>query len=80
MAILSIISPTTGSYGLVLAAAITLLVVYLVRFPVRMDPQEPPILRPRIPFIGHLLGLISLSHGYHRLQLCVTLPHARLAI
>lgn len=80
MAILSILSPTTSSYGLVIAVAITLMLAYLVRFPVRMDPKEPPILRPRIPFIGHLIGLIWLSHSYHLVQLCVTLPPRSFAI
>lgn len=65
---------STDGYTLsiVLAIATALAVTYAAVFPVRMDPKEPPIFRPRVPFIGHLLGLISLSHGYHRSQLSVS--------
>jgi hypothetical protein len=32
-----------------------------------VDPREPPILKPTIPFVGHLIGLIR--HGSHFLRL-----------
>jgi hypothetical protein len=53
-----------ATLGIVVAVALA----YLVVGPPRIDPKEPPILRPRIPFVGHLVGLISLAHSYHRLQ------------
>jgi hypothetical protein len=32
----------------------------------RLDEREPPILKPRIPIIGHLIGMFKYSHAYHR--------------
>ncbi|KAK1757983.1 25-hydroxycholesterol 7-alpha-hydroxylase [Echria macrotheca] len=53
-----------ATLGIIAAMALA----YLVVVPQRIDPKEPPMLRPRIPFVGHLVGLISLAHSYHRLQ------------
>ena len=77
MAILN--APGFASEGFQLSVVIAVLVVsatllYLVVLPGR-DPREPPILRPTIPIIGHLIGLIRLSHNYHRLQLFVSSLH-----
>jgi hypothetical protein len=45
-----------------------------------LDPREPPVVRPTIPFIGHLIGLATESSSYmsrlyrrHRFPIC-TLP------
>jgi hypothetical protein len=29
------------------------------RMAVRLDPREPPLLKPKIPFIGHLIGILT---------------------
>ncbi|PVH82768.1 cytochrome P450 [Cadophora sp. DSE1049] len=29
-----------------------------------VDPREPPLFRPKVPFIGHLLGIIQLQADY----------------
>lgn len=29
------------------------------------DPREPKRLQPKIPLLGHLLGMIKYSSGYH---------------
>jgi hypothetical protein len=37
------------------------LIVYLLNkiiFPT-VDPREPPVLRPKVPFIGHIVSLLS---------------------
>jgi hypothetical protein len=31
---------------------------------VSLDPDEPPIALPKIPFIGHILGMIRYQIGY----------------
>lgn len=32
-----------------------------------MHPNEPPLLKPSIPLIGHLIGLILHQTDYHRI-------------
>jgi hypothetical protein len=32
---------------------------------VRLDPREPPLLKPRIPIFGHLIGLARYQTQYH---------------
>lgn len=51
----------------IIGTVITFGLVFVVMFPVRMTDDEPPILRPKVPYIGHLLGMLMLSHNYHRL-------------
>ena len=34
-------------------------------FSLRDDPREPPRLRPKIPLIGHLIGLIRYGTVYY---------------
>jgi hypothetical protein len=29
-----------------------------------VDPREPPIIRPRLPLFGHLLGIMTRQVGY----------------
>ena len=31
----------------------------------RLDPREPPLLKPSIPLIGHIIGIISRQNEYH---------------
>lgn len=31
------------------------------------DPREPPVLYPRIPFIGHIIGLLTKGAQYYKI-------------
>lgn len=46
------------------AIPLLLFLAYLVANPVSMDPNEPPLARPTIPFIGHIIGLFQHSWKY----------------
>jgi hypothetical protein len=50
--------------------AITTLVAALFLFTAlstpRLDPREPPILKPTIPFIGHIIGMIRHQAIHHQ--------------
>ena len=51
--------------GVILVSAIVLY-CFLVRFrTVSSDPREPPIVPPRIPVIGHVIGLIRNGGAYY---------------
>ncbi len=47
---------------------------YLVHFlSTKLDPREPPLISPRIPFIGHVVGLLRYGVPYYskaRLDSC----------
>lgn len=43
---------------------VIIFIAYLIAFPVSMDPQEPRLVRPTIPFIGHIVGLFQHSWRY----------------
>lgn len=47
---------------LLVVAALGLLVWQTIR--IKMDPREPPLLRPWIPFIGHLIGMLQYNQAY----------------
>jgi len=34
-------------------------------FTVKQDPKEPPFLPQKIPFIGHIIGIIRHNTGYY---------------
>ena len=38
---------------------LTLLVVGFLNLSPEMDPREPPLLKPKIPVIGHIIGLLT---------------------
>lgn len=54
-----------GSYGLYILLALTALAV-LVRkaLHIPMDPREPPLIRPKIPLIGHIIGMMRYQTAY----------------
>jgi len=31
----------------------------------RLDPREPPVLKPRIPLVGHIIGLFRHQASYY---------------
>ena len=51
-----IVAPTAS-----IIITITLALLALSHFKSRYDPREPPVLPQKVPFFGHLLGL--LRHG-----------------
>lgn len=53
--------------GVAFAGAVAVL-IYLYIWPVRLDAREPPMIRPIIPFVGHLIGLIWKGNRYADLQ------------
>jgi hypothetical protein len=45
--------------GLVVASAFA-----LSKLGIAQDPREPPVLEPHIPFIGHVLGVLTRGQEY----------------
>ncbi|TVY81776.1 25-hydroxycholesterol 7-alpha-hydroxylase [Lachnellula suecica] len=68
-------------YVLYVTLAIGTMVLYCWhRLSVKVGPQEPPLLKPAVPYIGHIIGLIRYQSGYfdqlhtkHPVPIC-TLP------
>lgn len=56
-------SPTKGYLFLALVLFITILIAITVAGPSH-DPREPPLIRPRLPVFGHLLGLVRNRVSY----------------
>lgn len=52
------------SVALLTAIPAMLYLAYLIRSPVTMDAKEPPLLRPTVPFIGHIIGIFQHSWEY----------------
>ncbi|KAK4201355.1 putative cytochrome P450 E-class, group IV [Triangularia verruculosa] len=63
-----------------IAAVLLAILINTLTTPRQVDPREPPLLKPTIPFIGHIIGLIRHQAEYHRIlqrksgQAIVTLP------
>ncbi|KAE8450494.1 hypothetical protein EG329_006224 [Mollisiaceae sp. DMI_Dod_QoI] len=49
--------------SIILAVAAVLLIVRQ-RLAIELDPREPPILKPKIPYIGHIIGLFRYHGAY----------------
>jgi hypothetical protein len=41
-----------------------------------VDPGEPPVVRSRIPFIGHMIGLLRHHNNYFTTLRCVGYPRS----
>jgi hypothetical protein len=41
--------------------------IYLLDFIIapRLDPREPPLLKSKVPLIGHIIGLLWHENNYH---------------
>ena len=54
----------------VVLAVVAVLYVLAERFmSIKLDPKEPPMVAPKIPYVGHILGLIQHgSHYYSRIR------------
>jgi hypothetical protein len=62
-AVIDALTPASSlSIGLALLLGFVVLLQRLLT--TRLDPQEPPILRPKVPFIGHLIGLLRHQVDY----------------
>ncbi|KAK4142933.1 cytochrome P450 [Dichotomopilus funicola] len=62
--------------SLLLPAVFAVLVVFWLLgylFSAPYDPQEPPLVKPKIPFIGHIIGL--LRHGTRYYSMIATTTH-----
>jgi hypothetical protein len=44
--------------SIILAASAILLLCWQ-RLSVKLDPQEPPLLKPKIPYVGHVIGILQ---------------------
>ncbi|KAH7378441.1 cytochrome P450 [Phaeosphaeria sp. MPI-PUGE-AT-0046c] len=72
-----------GRLGLtivVISCALTIVVLAKLCYP-KLDPSEPPAVWPKIPIIGHLLGIIQHQNNYHKIlskrnpsKPCMTIP------
>lgn len=59
-AIMALSMTTIGAIALAIAIG-----VYLSGLlDVKMDPREPPVVRPKVPFIGHIIGLLTDGPNY----------------
>ena len=67
-------TPTQTAMTIVLATSLVLLLllwttIKKILFPAVVvrpgEPCEPPVLKPRVPFVGHILGLALESNGYY---------------
>lgn len=61
-----------GPTVLMVVAAMGLLLWQTIR--IKMDPREPALLRPWIPFIGHLIGMLRYHQAYFE-KLRFATPH-----
>jgi hypothetical protein len=52
------------SVSIILAGILLLIFVADRIMTPRMEQQEPPLLKPTVPWIGHIVGLIQKSAGY----------------
>ncbi|KPM39720.1 hypothetical protein AK830_g6825 [Neonectria ditissima] len=59
-------SPASIVAAVILASAIVLPLLNKLLSP-RMNQLEPPLVKPTIPFIGHIIGIIRHQNGYHRI-------------
>ncbi|KAJ8116812.1 hypothetical protein OPT61_g1847 [Boeremia exigua] len=61
---------------------VTLIVLAILRYASpTLDPKEPPLLKSRVPLIGHIIGIIQHQTTYHKIlsdnhasYKCATLP------
>ena len=62
----SVAMPTNDVFGVLLGGYMPSLLLAVAavgilcyqRLSVHVDPQEPPVLKPTIPYIGHIIGLL----------------------
>lgn len=73
MSVYATISPPLEGYtALVILAAAAVLLICWQWLSVNLDPQEPPLVKPTIPLVGHVIGLLQYHGGYFDRLRCVT--------
>lgn len=60
-------SALLSTTSLVLGAAVIVVLFADVLLTPRLDSNEPPLLKPSIPLIGHIIGIIRYQNEYHRM-------------
>ncbi|TVY26205.1 7-alpha-hydroxycholest-4-en-3-one 12-alpha-hydroxylase [Lachnellula hyalina] len=60
---------TKSSWPAFIAFVVVLTSLLVLRFlgAKDVDPEEPPVVRPRIPFVGHMIGLLRHHNNYFTL-------------
>ena len=48
----------------IILGVVAVLLVCWQRLSVQCDPREPPLLKPSIPYIGHIIGLFRYNGEY----------------
>lgn len=51
-----------GAFGLI--AALSVYLIHALRF--KVDPREPPVIYPKIPLVGHIIGMLTGGTTYTR--------------
>ncbi len=52
-------------FGMVGLAVFAVLVTLIQRYTaIKIDPREPPYLKPSIPWLGHIVGLVKEGANY----------------
>ena len=51
--------------SVLLGSAILALYLWSKLSSLQLDPQEPPVLKPKVPFIGHIIGLLYHAGEYY---------------
>jgi lipid-A-disaccharide synthase-like uncharacterized protein len=53
-------------WGILIVGLLLVGLHYCVQFlTTKHDPREPPLISPKIPFIGHLVGLLRYGLAYY---------------
>jgi hypothetical protein len=75
MSFYQVLGTLLGGYtpSIIFATAAVLLVCWS-RLSVRVDAREPPILKPTIPYVGHIIGLLTHQTSYFEKLRYVFLP------
>ena len=53
----------------ILLATFAILLVCWQRLSVKLDPREPPLLKPKLPYIGHIIGIFRHEIFYFNMLL-----------
>lgn len=48
----------------IILAAFAILLICWQRLSVNLDPKEPPLLKPTIPYVGHIIGIVRYQIEY----------------
>jgi hypothetical protein len=74
---LNIVQHIFNARGAITIALIStaLITVALAKFSApTFDKREPPLAKPTIPFVGHIIGIIQHQNNYHQLLRSVYQP------